>query len=118
MVAGGLLAGAASRWAGTWLWVVALIPLIAGIWLEAKTSDGFLTVRFPGTRRRSILLACGGLIGLVGGLLAHSAAPSGLSAALAIGGLGFFLASAGTLAWHSAATYAGDRIVERSDEDW
>jgi len=118
IVVSALLAGTASRWAGGWGWLGALPPLIAGVWVEARTSDGLFTVRYPGGKRRSVTLACSGLIALVGGLIVRSMIPAGIGAALVVAGAGFLGAGGGALAWHYAATYAGDRIVKLSDEDW
>ena len=117
IVASAVLAGVASRWAGVWLWIVAVMLLLAGISLEAKTSDGLLTMRYPGTRRRSLVLAVAGLALVLIGVLAGSSFPTGIPAGLSIGGAGFLLAGAAAVAWHHAATYAGGRIIHLSDED-
>jgi drug/metabolite transporter (DMT)-like permease len=118
IVAAALLAGAAARWGDLWLWLAALLIGLAGVVLEARTSDGLLTYRFPGTRRRSFIIAAGGLAAIVAGLVLGFWTPKGVQAALLVGGAGFLLGGGGALAWHHGATYAGDRIVRLSDEEW
>jgi hypothetical protein len=113
-----LLAGGAARWGSLWIWLASLLIGLAGAVLEARTSDGLLTYRFPGARRRSAILAAGGVVLIAAGLALGSIWPAGVEAALLIGGAGFLLGGGGALAWHHGATYAGDRIVRLSDEDW
>lgn len=118
IVVAALLAGGASRWGGFWTWLAALLVGIAGVVLEARTSDGLLTYHFPGTRKRSFILAAGGLALLIAGFVVAAWTPVGVEAALLVAGAGFLLGGGGALAWHHGATYAGDRIVRLSDEDW
>jgi hypothetical protein len=118
IVVAALLAGGAARWGGFWAWLAALLVGTAGVALEARMSDGLLTYRFPGTRKRSFILAVAGLALLIVGLVLAAWTPAGVEAALLVAGAGFLLGGGGALAWHHGATYAGDRIVRLSDEDW
>lgn len=118
IVIAALLAGGASRWGGFWFWLASALVGIGGVVLESRTSDGLLTYRFPGTRKRSFLMAIGGFLTIVLGLVLGRWTPGGVEAALLFGGAGFVLGGGGALAWHHGATYAGDRIVRLSDEDW
>ena len=114
---GALLAALAARCLSPWLWIAAAIPLLAGVWTEARTSDGLLTMRYLRTRRRSLLLTGAGAAAFTAGLALRSLSAA-FGAGLIVSGAGFFLGGGGALAWHYVATYAGNRIVTLSDEDW
>lgn len=110
--------GVASWRDGAWLWIAAAIVFIAGVSLEAKTSDGLMTLRYPGTKRRSLVLGGAGAIALIASFALRSRLPNELDDVGLSAGAGFALAGFGALAWHYAATYAGNRIVTLSDEEW
>lgn len=117
IVLAALLSEVASRWGGIGFWLASAALWLGGVVLEARTSDGLLTYRFPGTRRRSALLALGGAVAVAAGAIAAPIMPVGSEAALLMGGAGFLFAGGGALAWHHGATYAGDRIIRLRDED-
>lgn len=113
-----LLAFIADRWLEAWVLIPVVALSVAGGMIEARVSDGLLTYRFPGTKRRSLTLIGVGLVVVVAATFLHALPPHGLTAALLVGGLGLVLGGGGALAWHHGATYAGGKIERLSEEEW
>jgi drug/metabolite transporter (DMT)-like permease len=105
--------------------VLGLVFAVAGAVFEARAGAILLPARYPGARRRTLLMAVlGALMTLTGCVIlsstlsgSHNRLASGLTAAAAMAGFGGLLGGLGTLAWVYGTDYAGRRI-EQMDDDW
>ena len=116
---------AADRARATFLLDTAAWLLAAfGAAAEARVNAIVFPARPGMIRRRALILAVGGTLGLLGGCVVLSfgrngldaAVPRAIAAAALVAGLGGSLGGVLTLAWVYGGAYAADRIAE-FDED-
>ena len=101
-------------------WILAILGAAAEAWVSAI----LFPARPQAVRRRALLLAAGGTVGLLGACVALSADGSGLNAAIPraiaagalVAGLGGGLGGLLTLAWFYGGAYAANRIAEFDDD--
>src|SRR5436305_8301330 len=100
--AAALLGGAAFQWGGLGTWVAATVVMAAGVWLNARATDALLTYQFPGIKRRSLMLALGGVAALALAVVVRDDVSRWLAGFMAAAGLGCLLSAGGALIWHFA----------------
>lgn len=101
-------------------WLIAILGAAA----EARVGAIFFEARPRATRRRALLLAVGGTLGLLGGCIVLSldrnavdaAVPRAVAAGALVAGLGGGLGGLLTLVWYYGGSYAADRIAEFDDD--